>query len=106
MCRYGLVVGCAWCGDGNLNCWCDGNIETIRSKYQIMRRPLSAPAEPSLHPHCRHLNTSSPPLLVAAGRSVQHGLGHVLTRHYNLQSSSMTIYMETTQKVTIIVIKK
>ena len=40
MCRYGLVVGCAWCGDGNLNCWCDGNIETIRSKYQIMRRPL------------------------------------------------------------------
>ena len=42
MCRYGLVVGCAWCGDGNLNCWCDGNIETIRSKYQIMRRPLSS----------------------------------------------------------------
>ena len=43
------------------------------------------------------LNTS-PPMLPAAGRSVQHGLGHVPTRHNNLQSSSMTIYMETTQK--------
>ena len=52
MCRYGLVVGCAWGGDGNLNCWCDGNIETIRSKYQIMRRGDHSQLQQS--PACTH----------------------------------------------------
>ena len=49
-------------------------------------------------PSFQALLNTSPPMLPAAGRSVKHGLGHVPTRHNNLQSSSMTIYMETTQK--------